>query len=184
MNLHFIPNSLHESTRAEATVGLNQQLADALDLGLQAKQAHWNVRGPHFQALHLLFDEVAEAFEEITDTLAERVVQLGGIAGGTSQVIVRDSRMPVYDVDLYRESDHVRALAESLARFAASTQDALRTADKLGDPITADIFTQTARTAENLLWKVSSHLSEGQNHQDGDPFRAGSPSTLASPNVA
>src|SRR5215212_3016899 len=120
MNLELTPNDLSERTRTEITALLNQQLADGLDLLLQAKQAHWNVKGPHFQSLHVLFDEVAEAIEAACDTTAERVAQLGGIAAGTSQVIVRDSRLPVYALDLCRGFEHVRAVAESLARFATS----------------------------------------------------------------
>lgn len=73
---------------------LTQQLADALDLGLQAKQAHWNVKGPNFIGLHTLFDQVAEQLEEFTDEMAERAVELGGTALGTVQVIVGTSRLP------------------------------------------------------------------------------------------
>lgn len=139
---------------------LKQQLADALDLSLQARQAHWNVKGPHFHSLHQLFEEVAETLNDACDVTAERAVQLGGVAEGTSQVIVRDSRLPIYDPALSRGSDHVRAIATSLAHFGASTREAIRSADKLGDAVTADIFTQASRTADTLLWKVSAHRSD------------------------
>src|SRR5262245_49241787 len=76
-------NDLSEKIRLETIALLNQQLADVVDLGLQAKQAHWNVKGPHFIGLHELFDKVAEELEEYTDEIAERAVELGGVALGT-----------------------------------------------------------------------------------------------------
>ena len=80
-------NDQPKATRSAMIELLNQQLADALDLGLQAKQAHWNVKGPAFIALHELFDEVAAKIGEAVDEIAERTVALGGIAEGTVQTI-------------------------------------------------------------------------------------------------
>src|SRR5262245_4962736 len=82
-------NSLPEPTRRAIIDLLKQQLADALDVGLQAKQAHWNVKGPHFIGLHELFDKVAEELEGFTDDIAERAVELGGVALGTIQIVRR-----------------------------------------------------------------------------------------------
>ena len=75
--LHNTQNNLPEPIRRKSIDLLNQHLADVLDLGLQAKQAHWNVKGPHFIGLHELFDKVAEELEEFTDDIAERAVELG-----------------------------------------------------------------------------------------------------------
>ena len=85
MKLHKTKNDLRAKTRRAMIDLLNQELADVLDLGLQAKQAHWNVKGPHFIGLHELFDKVAEKLEELTDDMAERAVELGGLALGTIQ---------------------------------------------------------------------------------------------------
>src|SRR2546425_2958752 len=93
-------NSLRKQTRRAMIDLLNQQLADVLDLGLQAKQAHWNVKGPHFIGLHELFDKVAEQLEEYTDGIAERAVELGGVALGTVDSVSKNSRLPAYPVDL------------------------------------------------------------------------------------
>src|SRR4051812_3606513 len=160
MKLEFTRNDLPERARMASIVLLNQQLADALDLGLQAKQAHWNVKGPHFLSLHELFDATAEEIEKFSDMLAERAVQLGGIAEGTCEVIARESRLPDYPLDLYRGSDHVRALSYAIARFAASTREAIASAGAAGDAGTADAFTQVSRIADTLLWKVESHIRE------------------------
>ena len=183
MNLEFIRSDPPERIRLDVLVLLNQQLADAIDLSLQAKQAHWNVKGPHFGSLHPLFDEVAQALYEACDVLAERAVQLGGIAAGTSQAVVRDSRLSVYDLNLYREEDHVRAVAMSLARFADSTRKAIRAADQLGDAVTTDIFTQASRTADTLLWKIGAHLGEEWGRGKGAPRGAAAHIASTSPVV-
>lgn len=171
MKLEYTQNDLPENVRVAAIKLLNQQLADALDLGLQAKQAHWNVKGPHFLSLHGLFDTVAESVEEFADVMAERTAQLGGVAEGTAQVIVRDSRLPVYALDLYRGSDHLRALAGAITRFAASVRSAINAAETAGDSDTADVFTQVSRTSDTLLWKVGAHLCEPWEHSaTGSPL--------------
>ena len=72
--------------RTAVTKLLNARLADALDLEAATKQAHWNVKGPHFIALHKLFDELHSNVEEHVDTIAERVTALGSVAHGTVQV--------------------------------------------------------------------------------------------------
>jgi starvation-inducible DNA-binding protein len=75
-----------ELSRRSALIGLmNQRLADAVDLQTQMKQAHWNVKGPHFIGLHELFDQIDEAVEAYVDLIAERIVQLGGVAEGTAR---------------------------------------------------------------------------------------------------
>src|SRR6058998_3122735 len=93
-------NTLRKPIRRAMIELLNQQLADILDLGLQAKQAHWNVKGPHFIGLHELFDKVAEDLEEYTDGIAERAVELGGVALGTMQVVSKRSRLSAYPLNL------------------------------------------------------------------------------------
>src|SRR3954464_13517215 len=98
--LHQTKNDLREKIRREMIELLNQQLADVLDLGLQAKQAHWNVKGPNFIGLHELFDKVAEELQEFTDSIAERAVEMGGTALGTIQAVSKNSRLPPYRLDL------------------------------------------------------------------------------------
>src|SRR6478735_3729966 len=85
--LYRTKNDLPEETRVEAIALLNQRLADCIDLQTQCKQAHWNVKGPQFIALHKLFDEVNEEVEDYIDLIAERIVQLGGVAEGTVRAV-------------------------------------------------------------------------------------------------
>src|SRR2546426_11255036 len=118
--LHPTKNDLREKTRRAMVELLNQQLADVLDLGLQAKQAHWNVKGPNFIGLHELFDKVAEQVEEFTDDIAERAVELGGVALGTIEVVSKHSRLAAYPLKLVSGKEHVAALSGALAKFGAS----------------------------------------------------------------
>src|SRR6185295_17135145 len=89
-------NDIAEKRRVELNALMNQRLADAVDLQLQLKQAHWNVKGPHFIGLHELFDKVNEAVASYVDLIAERVVQLGGIAEGTVRAAAQRSRLAEY----------------------------------------------------------------------------------------
>lgn len=150
-------NDLPEAARLRVIPLLNQQLADAIDLGLQAKHAHWNVKGSQFAALHALFDDAAEILEELADELAERAVELGGIAAGTLQKVAATSRLPAYDGALLAGMDHVRALGGALAHFARSTRAAIDNAATAGDATTADVFTEVSREVDKLLWKLAAH---------------------------
>src|SRR5437773_10825768 len=79
-------NDISQNRRVEISALMNQRLADAVDLQTQMKQAHWNVKGPHFIGLHELFDQIDEAVEGYVDLIAERIVQLGGVAEGSGRV--------------------------------------------------------------------------------------------------
>ncbi len=134
-----------------------RQLAEVVDLGLQAKQAHWNVKGPHFFSLHELFDQVAQRLEEFTDDIEERAVELGGTAQGTVQVIAKRSKLPEYPPNASPGREHVAALSGALALLGASTRAAIDIASKTGDADTADLFTGVSRGVDKLLWFVEAH---------------------------
>src|SRR6266498_2470284 len=133
MKLHETRNDLREKTRRAMVDLLNQELADVLDLGLQAKQAHWNVKGPHFIGLHELFDKVAKELEEFTDNIAERAVELGGVALGTIQTVAKHSKLGAYPLNIASGKDHVAALSGALAKFGASARAAIDSTSKAGD---------------------------------------------------
>ena len=156
--LHQTQNDLNEQTRCAMISLLNQQLADVIDLGLQTKQAHWNVKGPHFIGLHELFDKAAEELEEFTDGIAERAVELGGFAFGTIQAVSKNSRLTAYPMDLASGQGHVTALSNALATFGTTTRAAIDIAGKAGDADTADLFTEVSRGVDKLLWMVEAHL--------------------------
>jgi starvation-inducible DNA-binding protein len=139
---------------------LNQQLADTLDLYTQVKQAHWNVVGPHFIALHELFDKLAEALEEPVDDIAERITALGGVAEGTARTAARQSRLPEFPRGRIDGRKAVTALADRYAALAASTRAAIETAAQAGDADTSDLFTGISRGLDKALWFLEAHLAE------------------------
>jgi starvation-inducible DNA-binding protein len=131
---------------------------DAIDLALQAKQAHWNVKGPHFQQLHELFDAIHTNVQVHVDDLAERIVQLGGTADGTVQAVATQSSLPAYPPSATKGRDHLEALAGSMAAFGKAVRGAIDEAATLGDADTADLFTEISRGCDKDLWFVESHL--------------------------
>src|SRR5947208_5474164 len=122
-------NDLPDKVRRDTVDLLNQQLADALDLGLQTKQAHWNVKGPNFIALHELFDEVVDEVFEHADDLAERAVQLGGTALGTARIAAKASRLTEYRLDISSRPEHVAPLSAALPTFGAPARRSMGAAD-------------------------------------------------------
>lgn len=142
----------------QSIVLLQARLVDAVDLFTQIKQAHWNVKGPHFIALHELFDSIAEIVEEHSDLLAERITALGGRADGTARVAAAQSSLKEYPLDISSGKRHVAAVADQLAAFGKSARAAIDSATRSGDADTADLFTEISRTMDKQLWFVEAHL--------------------------
>jgi starvation-inducible DNA-binding protein len=159
--LYSTRNDLPESARIEAIGLLNQRLADCIDLQTQCKQAHWNVKGPSFIALHKLFDEVNEAVEEYVDLLAERAVQLGGIAEGTAAIVAKRSTLLDYPLVLSTGEEHVAALSEALATFGRTVRLGIEEMNDLQDADSADILTEISRGVDKWLWFVEAHQQGG-----------------------
>jgi starvation-inducible DNA-binding protein len=156
--MHKTKNDLSEKVRIQVAGLLQERLADAIDLVTHAKQAHWNVKGPSFIALHELFDKVYENAGEYADLLAERIMQLGGTAEGTARAVAKQSQLPEYPLTLASGREHVEALSRSLAYFGSVVRQGIDRADEMGDKGTADIFTEISRGADKDLWFVESHL--------------------------
>jgi starvation-inducible DNA-binding protein len=155
-------NDLPEETRAKIVRMCNETVADLLDLQLQSKQAHWNVRGPRFYQLHLLFDQVHGVVEDLTDTVAERASQLGGIVEGTVQAIAERSQLPAYPLEITEGLAHVEALSAAIAAAGQRAREAIDQADELGDKDSADVFTAVSRGLDKQLWFVEAHLQADQ----------------------
>ena len=141
---------------------LNARLADLIDLQLQTKQAHWNVKGPSFIAIHKMFDDFVEDIECHVDDVAERVTALGGIAEGTVAVIHKRSTLEAYPLVLKTGKEHLEAMAKALATAAKATREAIDKADLLDDADSTDLFTGISRDLDKKLWFVESHLQADQ----------------------
>lgn len=153
-------NDLAEDVRRGAVELLNATLATATDLGLSAKQAHWNVKGRHFFQLHALFDQVYGAAVGWIDDLAERAVQLGGIADGTLAGVAVRSALAPYPGTATGPREHLGAIAERLGVLAAQTRAAIRKTAELGDDVTSDLFNEITGEVDKQLWMVEAHLQD------------------------
>lgn len=153
-------NDLSLATRQSIIEILNEHLSDAIDLQLQAKQAHWNIKGPNFVGLHELFDRVAAQAREYADEIAERAVALGGVARGTVQVVSRQSQLREYPLEVGDWRAHVRAMQDALATFGRGARKAVDDSGALNDADTADLFTEISRGVDKSLWMVEAHLQD------------------------
>jgi starvation-inducible DNA-binding protein len=151
-------NDLSEHVRKEICALLQARLSDALDLEAQAKQAHWNVKGPHFLQLHELFDRLHDEVEEFVDLLAERITALGHVADGRVSTTASASTLYGYPLEAVGGEAHLKAVAGSLGAFGKMVRDAIDQSTAIGDVDTADLFTQVSRQADKHLWFLEAHL--------------------------
>jgi starvation-inducible DNA-binding protein len=149
---------LSTGTRKKVADYLNERLADAIDLGAQTKHAHWNVKGPHFIALHELFDKVAESVEDHIDDIAERITTLGGTAYGTIAAAAKATSLKPYPEDIVEGMEHVEALSSALAEFGKKVRKGIEQTGKWGDADTADLLTGVSRDVDKYLWFLEAHL--------------------------
>lgn len=151
-------NDLPDNTRKAMIALLNARLADAIDLRLAVKQAHWNVKGADFIALHVLFDQIQGRIDVNVDDIAERAVALGGVVSGTVRASASTSKLKAYPTDVTAASEHLKLLADHLAAFGKLAREAINAADEAGDKDTADLFTGISRQMDKDLWFIEAHL--------------------------
>jgi starvation-inducible DNA-binding protein len=151
-------NDLCLATRTNVIKLLNARLADCKDLQTQIKQAHWNVKGPSFIALHELFDKINADVEDYVDEIAERAVQLGGVAEGTARTVAKRSTLSEYPTGVVDGCGHVEALSSALSQFGTLARKAIGDPNEFGDLDTADLFTEVSRDIDKWLWFVEAHL--------------------------
>ncbi len=156
--MHNTKIDIAKGKREKIIAILNQRLADASDLKSQAKQAHWNVKGMNFIALHELFDQIATELDTHVDDIAERITTLGGTALGTIRVAAQNSSLAEYPLEITDGAAHVDALSTALADFGKKVRADIDKTDELGDADTADLFTGISRAIDKQLWFVEAHL--------------------------
>jgi len=149
---------LSDNARKTAISELNARLADGLALSMAIKQAHWNVKGVNFIAVHELLDTVNANLQGHLDTMAERVQVLDGVAEGTAEVVAKTSTLKPYPTDLTKSADHIREICARMREHGANLRAAIDATDEAGDANTADLFTAASRTADKDLWFLESHL--------------------------
>lgn len=160
MNKQF-PTSIaiSQDIRSKLVNTLNVALATTIDLQLQVKQAHWNIKGPQFFARHELFDAVAERLRETADVIAERAATLGGYAQGTVRLSASHSTIPEYNLDAVDGRQHIQVLVSHFATYTKTLRQCLEEAENCREPVTADMYTAALKTAELDTWFLESHLN-------------------------
>lgn len=149
---------LSDNARKTAISELNARLADGLALALAVKQAHWNVKGPNFIAIHELLDGVHAHLQEQNDVMAERVQILDGVALGTARLVAENSTLEDYPTDLTKSADHLKEICARLRDHGEKLRAAVDAVEEAGDADTADLFTAASRSADKDLWFLQSHL--------------------------
>ena len=160
MKHYSTANDLKSNAKKVAIELLNARLADGIDLALLTKQAHWNLKGPQFIAVHEMIDGFRTEIDTHVDTMAERVVQLGGTALGTTQTVAKGTTLTAYPTDIHKIEDHLHALIERYGKAANTVRAAIDEADEAGDADTADIFTAYSRALDKALWFLEAHVQE------------------------
>ncbi len=156
---HLLPLELEEPVRLEMTAQLNQLLADTMTLRDLYKKSHWQVAGPTFYQLHLLFDKHFDEQIELVDSIAERIQLLGGVSIAMSADVAETTQIErpprgreEVPVQLSRLLDAHQIIIRQNRRLA-------RRASELGDDGTNDLLvSQVLRTNEFQVWFLSEHL--------------------------
>ena len=160
LKLHKTVIGLKPKTRAEIVAILNVLLADLSDLYSQTKQAHWNVRGPHFITLHELFDRQAEVVFKNIDPLAERIAAIGGSPQGTVRAAAKCSHLKEFPTDGKNGMGYLEALVDRFGVVGNAFRDAVDKTADLGDTATSDLLTGTLRELDQAVWFLEAHHAE------------------------
>ncbi len=167
--MHRTRNDTESNARKVAMASLQGRLSDGIDLALVIKQAHWNLKGPEFIGVHLMLDGFRDQMDDFNDKVAERIVQLGGTALGTTQTVAAESKLAAYPVDIYDIGDHLAALIDRFAVYANAVRENIDETDEAGDPDTSDLFTEVSRAVDKQLWFLEAHVQEPKGRmRDGD----------------
>ena len=152
------PSTLPAEARKQVCEALRAVLTDGLDLYLQLKVAHWNIKGPHFTSLHPLFDTFATDQAANNDEVAERVRTLGHLAIGTSKHVAEHSRLKDYPQDLTKDLEHVALLVDRIGTQLEGMRHAREVAKKAEDEDTVDLLTGMIEQFEKHAWFLHSTL--------------------------
>ena len=158
---HALPLELDEPVRLEMTEQLNQLLADTITLRDLYKKSHWQVAGPTFYQLHLLFDKHFEEQVEIVDTIAERIQLLGGISLAMAHDIAETTKIERPPRGREEVPVQISRLLDAHQLIIGECRGLADRADEIGDHGTNDLVVSDVLRANELqVWFLSEHLVE------------------------
>ncbi|MFF4614452.1 Dps family protein [Nonomuraea jabiensis] len=137
-----------KDTVAEALQGA---LVDLIDLSLVAKQAHWNLIGPHFRPIHLQLDELTDLARTHMDTIAERAVALGINPDGRSATVARSTKLQQPEAGWIEDGKVVATITDVLQGVSKRMHERVRTTDE-PDPATQDLLIAVAQDIDKQHW--------------------------------
>ncbi len=146
---HVLPEDKAKPTAKE----LQKNLISLIDLSLVLKQAHWNVKGKNFRAVHLQLDEILLTTREGTDEVAERMVMIGFSPDGRSETVAKETPLAKYATGFVGIDDTVQAVADALATAIGELRKSIETLDDL-DLVSQDLLIATSSQLEKHLWMV------------------------------
>jgi starvation-inducible DNA-binding protein len=154
-----IPIGLDEKVRLKSVENLNQVLADTIMLRDLYKKCHWQVSGPTFYQLHLLFDKHFGEQAELTDTIAERIQALGGVAIAVAPDVAEHTRLERPPIHREEVPEQISRLLEAHELILKEAREYAKAADESGDDGTNDLLvSDVVRTNEAQAWFVSEHV--------------------------
>lgn len=160
IRMHETRNDTKSNARKVSIETLQARLADGIDLALDVKQAHWNLKGPQFIGIHEMLDGFRDELDDFNDKVAERITQLGGTARGTTQAVAQETRLAPYPLDTYAIADHIAALIDRYAAYGNAVRQNIDDTDEAGDAGTSDLFTEISRGVDKQLWFLEAHVQE------------------------
>ena len=154
---------IEEKDRTQIAKGLSRLLADTFTLYLKTHNFHWNVTGPMFQTLHLMFEEQYNELWTANDLIAERIRALGHFAPATYQEIERLASI-TEQAGIPAATDMIRLLVEGHETAARTARSVITTAEEADDAPTADLLTERLQVHEKTAWMLRSLLAEETPH--------------------
>lgn len=154
---------LNDNAREASINHLNTALATGIQLQLALKQAHWNIKGPSFIAIHELLDVMRARMDAHVDGIAERCVILGGTADGTLSGVETNGKLEPYPRDAVQQNTHIDALKARMLQYVSLLHEAIKQTSEAGDDETADLFTGISRSVSKDTWFIGAHHSSAKS---------------------